>query len=75
MILTERKDLPLTAPECNDLFPVLEKFRAFKDNEVMQINDLIEFLLTPTAEREKFFNLLDKDFVVEAGKSVKQILS
>ena len=75
MILTEKNNAPSLAPSCNDLQALLLKYRAFKENDVIFMADLIHFLLKPSSDRDDFYFILNKSYTMISGKAVVQNLS
>ena len=46
----------LSAPEMNNVSDAFLKFRLLSGNEIKTMNDFYSFLITPSAERDKFLS-------------------
>ena len=75
MILTENINAPTLSPSCDNLNALLNKYKLYKQNDSISMNDLIHLLMTVSAEREQFLQITYKNFYMQSGKVVVQEIS
>jgi len=75
MILKQNQNTPVAAPQFNDLTAVLEIYRTYRGNYILQISQLVDFVTSPSPEREEFLTLLNVEFRTMNNKYIKQIYS
>lgn len=75
MILQETNNIPVAAPEIDDMPSALNQFREWRGNSAITMADFVSFLKNVSPERADFFAQLTVQSQVISARYVIQKLS
>lgn len=74
MIIQEKNNCPAAAPEIHDIAGLLPAYRTYSQNPGATLPKLVEFLTTPSFERDEFLSSMPSENYVVNNRYSKTII-